>query len=432
METEEMFVEPEVSEGIATGTDLEEPMEPRSEDITEEISEESMSIEDLLLQIPGNAMLPSALAAEPTKIKVGFQIQIPGVTEKDQYRASLPQIATTDKGKEPLMVDTIQGHPAREIFSLICANIEFFIQLREQVIEAVSNFFNSFSIRRLSALGSLEEIAAKEEKVLNWGETDSVQIDLQRRVYIVAKYRELLLPKFLEARRHNFVSGTPTTAIDLKVLELLTAAHHFSLKVLLRKVKEHKLEWTRPTNSLFLKDTTLIAVTSFQQIIGLSSLPAGLDFSVQISPVLDITSVPTDSVLLSPSNLDFSFSSPHQSSSSASSMHFTDDILQDLRKEVKDLKAELSKDFDDKMAVIRNDLLEFRVETQGQLASLGTNLAELIAFITKGRDDKKGEVSSSMAEVSLLLEMVAVVVAGVSHQEKEVVVDLGRKVGDTG
>ncbi|KZV43321.1 hypothetical protein F511_35895 [Dorcoceras hygrometricum] len=69
--------------------------------------------------------------------------------------------------------------------------------------------------------------------------------------------------------------------------------------------------------------------------------------------------------------------------------------LADARQEVKDLKAELSKDFDDKLSIIHNDLLEFRVETQGQLASLGTNLAELISFITKGSDDKKGEVSSS-------------------------------------
>ncbi|KZV54978.1 mucin-2-like [Dorcoceras hygrometricum] len=69
--------------------------------------------------------------------------------------------------------------------------------------------------------------------------------------------------------------------------------------------------------------------------------------------------------------------------------------LADVRQEVKDLKAEFSKDLDDKLAVIRNDLLEFHVETQGQLASLGTNLAELIAFITKGSDDKKGKVSSS-------------------------------------
>ncbi|KZV54494.1 hypothetical protein F511_27162 [Dorcoceras hygrometricum] len=65
------------------------------------------------------------------------------------------------------------------------------------------------------------------------------------------------------------------------------------------------------------------------------------------------------------------------------------------QKEVKDLKVALSKDFDDKLADIRNDLLEFRVKTQEQLTSLGAHLAELIAFITKGSDDKKGEGSSS-------------------------------------
>ncbi|KZV50766.1 hypothetical protein F511_27968 [Dorcoceras hygrometricum] len=69
--------------------------------------------------------------------------------------------------------------------------------------------------------------------------------------------------------------------------------------------------------------------------------------------------------------------------------------LEATRKEVRDIKAALSKNFDDKLADIRNELLEFRVETQGQLASLGTHLAELIAFLTKGSDDKKGEGISS-------------------------------------
>ncbi|KZV56799.1 hypothetical protein F511_33893 [Dorcoceras hygrometricum] len=65
--------------------------------------------------------------------------------------------------------------------------------------------------------------------------------------------------------------------------------------------------------------------------------------------------------------------------------------LATIRKEVNDL----SEDLDVKLDVIHNVLLEFRVETQGQLASLSTNLAELIAFVTKGRDDKKVEVGSS-------------------------------------
>ncbi|KZV26409.1 hypothetical protein F511_36323 [Dorcoceras hygrometricum] len=65
--------------------------------------------------------------------------------------------------------------------------------------------------------------------------------------------------------------------------------------------------------------------------------------------------------------------------------------LANIRKEVRDI----SKEFDDKLAVIRNDLLEFRVETQEQYATLRANLAELMAFVTRGRDDKKGEVDSS-------------------------------------
>ncbi|KZV50301.1 hypothetical protein F511_36556 [Dorcoceras hygrometricum] len=180
-------VEPDVAEGIAMGIDLAEPVVTRSDYITVEIyerstavtDEESMSIEDFLQHISGDAMFPYVLAVEPTKIKFGHGIQIPGVHEVEQYKANLPQIAATDKGKEPLV-------------------------LREQVIEAVDTFFNSFSIRRLPALGSLEAIAAKGEKVMTWGETDSMHIALQRRVYIVVTYRELLLRKFFRGLKAQF------------------------------------------------------------------------------------------------------------------------------------------------------------------------------------------------------------------------------------
>ncbi|KZV28024.1 splicing factor 3B subunit 1-like [Dorcoceras hygrometricum] len=559
--------------------------------------EGSISIEDLLQQIPDDAMLPSVIAAEPTRIKFGLGIQIPGVNEVDQYKASLPQIAATDKGKEPLVVDTIQGHPAREILSLICADIDFLVQLREKVIEGVANFFNSFSLRRLAALGSVKAIAAKEERVLTWGETDSVHIALQRRVYIIYKYRELLR-KFLEARRHNFVFGTPTTTTDLKVLELLTAAHRFALKVFLRQMKEHKLEWTRPSNSHLFEGATIDRgffiprnhrtyfstcwIRAMILVDGSWLIDEGIDYwrpitrpvdsrkwellpqrpynddlaplcafiepvqdidsrspfsrivhdhwaevlpevesissdgstvyrspsprsalsissqdtdpvvqtglistepSVHIAPAVYIELDPTDTVSLSQQNPDIALPSPSQSSSTDSSMHFnTDDIplgadtaveqilmpttaspaidlteqfaqlrasisqlsikqmrtqisignlqnhllskiddlekasvdaliefkkcvraqngiftteLADIHKEIKDQKAELSKEFNDRLAAIRNDVLEFPVETQEQLTTLRDTLAKIMAYITRGRDDKNGEVGSS-------------------------------------
>ncbi|KZV17417.1 splicing factor 3B subunit 1-like [Dorcoceras hygrometricum] len=191
-----------LAKSVATMTDSEDT-EPLSKalELNEKPStsdEELMSLEDLLKQIHDDMMMPSVTAAEPTKIKFGQGIEI---REVDLYKASLPQIAADyDKGKEPLVVDTIQGNTAREIFSLICADIDFVVQLREQlreqVIEDVVKFFNSFSFRRLAVLDSVKDIAAKEELVLTWAETDSVHIALQR-----------------------------------------------------RQVKEHKLEWTQPYSS---------------------------------------------------------------------------------------------------------------------------------------------------------------------------------------
>ncbi|KZT76755.1 subtilisin-like protease [Dorcoceras hygrometricum] len=119
------------------------------------------------------------------------------------------------------------------MFQLICGDIEFLIQLRVKVIDEVAKFFNSFSLRRLAVLKSVINIAAQEEHVLTWAETDSVQVALQRRLYIVAKYRELLLRKFLEAHRANFSFGQPWSAMALQIIDLLSAAHSTFVKDLL-------------------------------------------------------------------------------------------------------------------------------------------------------------------------------------------------------
>ncbi|KZV15677.1 hypothetical protein F511_31862 [Dorcoceras hygrometricum] len=77
--------------------------------------EELMSLDDLLMQITEDMMLPSVSAAEITKIRLGESINIPGVQEHDLYYASLPRISVHDKGKEPLVEDEpIKGNPARE------------------------------------------------------------------------------------------------------------------------------------------------------------------------------------------------------------------------------------------------------------------------------------------------------------------------------
>ncbi|KZV24640.1 hypothetical protein F511_27251 [Dorcoceras hygrometricum] len=127
--------------------------------------------------------------------------------------------------------------------------LEIVPMIREALVEEISSLFYSFSLLSLSDLTSISDLAEKEEQVLKWAETDSLQTAVRRRLYIIAKYREMLLRKLLEARHDNFESGTPTSAIDLQVLDLLSEAHSISLINLLEQLKQHRLEWTRPSRS---------------------------------------------------------------------------------------------------------------------------------------------------------------------------------------
>ncbi|KZV29669.1 hypothetical protein F511_15477 [Dorcoceras hygrometricum] len=183
--------------------------------------EESMSLEDILKKIPADVMLPSVTAAEITRIRFAPSIEIPGVHEGDWYKASLPQSSTTDKGKAPLVEETIKGHPAREMFSFICAYIDFLVQLRE--------------------------------KFLAWVETDSLETAVRRREFTIAKYREMLLRKFLESHHQHFQAGQPSTATDLQIIALLSNAHIFAVETLQTQMRIHRPKWERICSSRFFE-----------------------------------------------------------------------------------------------------------------------------------------------------------------------------------
>ncbi|KZV46770.1 hypothetical protein F511_13490 [Dorcoceras hygrometricum] len=206
--------------------------------------DESMTLEEILSTIPAGSSLPST-TGEVTKIQLGKSIHFRVVNEGDSYKASLPNISYAEKGKAPLHEkDPIKGNLTEEIFALICADIYLLVRLREQVIDEVDRFFNSFSFKKLAAL-KLEEIYAKEELVLTWAKTDSTKVALHRLTYILTKYRELLLRKFLKTRKSNFVSGTPSSAIDLQVLDKLSDLDLFVLEELKVQTQEHGIRWEK-------------------------------------------------------------------------------------------------------------------------------------------------------------------------------------------
>ncbi|KZV24227.1 hypothetical protein F511_35113 [Dorcoceras hygrometricum] len=180
-------------------------------------ADEQMSLDDILLTIPVDIHLPST-CMEVNKITMGKSIKIPGVSKWSGFLKSLPRIPAGDKGKQILVEkDPVKGNPAKEHYSLICADIDLLVSLRAQVIDEVATFFHSFSLRKLASI-NFEEMYRKEEQVLHWGETESPQVAIQRKFYILLKYRTVLVRKFLEAWRVNFAPGQGSSAVDIQVV----------------------------------------------------------------------------------------------------------------------------------------------------------------------------------------------------------------------
>ncbi|KZV18185.1 hypothetical protein F511_11088 [Dorcoceras hygrometricum] len=209
------------------------------------LDDEQKSLEDILLTIPVDVPLPSA-GMEITKIVMCNEIKIPGVSEKTWFLSSLPKIPADHKGKAIVVEkDPIKGNPAQEHYFLINADIDLLVELRAKVINEVAQFFNSFSLKKLATI-NIEEMYKKEEQVLSWGETESPQLAIQRKLYILLKYREVLVQKFLGSWKSNFVPGQGSSAIDLRVIELLSDLHLFILEELTKEARAHGLSWKNP------------------------------------------------------------------------------------------------------------------------------------------------------------------------------------------
>ncbi|KZV16885.1 hypothetical protein F511_35061 [Dorcoceras hygrometricum] len=208
-------------------------------------ADEQMSLDDILLTIPVDIPLPST-CMEVTKITMGKSIKIPGVSKWTWFLQSLPSIPVNDKGKQILVEkDPVKGNPAKEHYSLICADIDLLVSLRAQVIDEVASFFHSFSLKKLATI-NFEEMYRKEELVLSWGETESPQEAIQRKFYILLKFRTVLVWKFLDAWRANFVPGQGSSAIDIQVIELLSDLYLSLLEELAKEARAHNLIWNKP------------------------------------------------------------------------------------------------------------------------------------------------------------------------------------------
>ncbi|KZV56944.1 hypothetical protein F511_19586 [Dorcoceras hygrometricum] len=78
---------------------------------------------------------------------------------------------------------------------------------------------------------------------------EQIPEDMMLRLLLLQSLQGSSFDLGLRSRESKKETGTPTTAIDLQVLEMLSDAHRVALEKLLKQKKEHQLEWTRPSNS---------------------------------------------------------------------------------------------------------------------------------------------------------------------------------------
>ncbi|KZV16859.1 hypothetical protein F511_09790 [Dorcoceras hygrometricum] len=88
-----------------------------------------------------------------------------------------------------------------------------------------------------------------EDIVKQW-EAENPVIAIQRKFYILLKYRTVLVWKFLDAWRNNFAPGQGSSAVDVQVIELLSALHFSLLEELAKETRSLGLSWTKPCCSL--------------------------------------------------------------------------------------------------------------------------------------------------------------------------------------
>ncbi|KZV37005.1 hypothetical protein F511_12917 [Dorcoceras hygrometricum] len=446
--------------------------------------DELLSIEEHQARIPFNASIPSTLAPTITPIRFGQGIEF---REVDAYKASLSQIDASDKGKGILVEYDVQGHPAREIFSLICADIEFLIALREKVVEDVSIFVSSFSLQKLATLQS-EDIFAKEGQVshgqrqtrvffpFSGGDSSLLNIencfstiqDIDSRPYISRAFSivwaeicmEVVQFSLLDSLRTvgsvNFcrdlvVRGSVVEVIETlpkrfrRIIQQSMNCSSFVDSVVQLDSADIQLEDVQDFEVLSSDGSTVYRSPSLRQESSSSfssdesmnfddstsiSLPATASTTPDVTEALNQLRASIDEIhaqdrvlgaLRRDSNdqrnlLSLELQSSHKQLGTQIVTTGLDvvDVRRVVRESHQELNARINS-LDEQVAATRNDLLKFSAQAQQTLNIITSQLSELVAYINRGGDNKKGKVAAALYH-HLLIKSETVAMQVVEHQ----------------
>ncbi|KZV32474.1 hypothetical protein F511_16526 [Dorcoceras hygrometricum] len=231
--------------------------------VDEPVEESATGVQETSTDVPDSEEKP---VADPDDIieQILIQLDTAAATQGDNTetwfdRAFDKEFATSEQEKqdseEEIVFDVAKTdeeassskHHPEELMSL---------DVRDKVMVDVVEFFHSFSLNKLHDPESLKILKEKEILMLEWAGTDSLETAVKRRLYILAKYREMLLRKFLESHQKYLVPGQPWTATASQIIDILSVAHSKSLEVLVSQQKENGLPIEQPCTSAYL-DTSI-------------------------------------------------------------------------------------------------------------------------------------------------------------------------------
>ncbi|KZV51878.1 hypothetical protein F511_13562 [Dorcoceras hygrometricum] len=237
---------------------------------------------------------------------------------------------------------------------------------------------HSFSLSRLEVFCSVKDIVAKEEQKLAWAETDSLETAVQRRIALVIRgtVRDLEVDptEFCGVFRRGpnvqlisyDYSSTHPDPDSLRTSSTSTSPMDFVADI-------PELEQSLAASTQILMPTTAIPVTDFTE--SFAQLRASVtQLSIKQLRTKDSIGNLENQLLSKIDNLEKALAEAHTQQDQVPR------DLADIRKEVQNQKAAM---------------LAFREEFQEHYSTLHEHLAEIIAYINRGRDDKKGESCSN-------------------------------------
>ncbi|KZV37749.1 dystroglycan-like [Dorcoceras hygrometricum] len=363
-------------------------------------ADELTSLDDILLSIPVDIPLPST-CMDVTKIKMGQAVKIPGVTKWTWFLKHLPRIPADDKGKAVLVEkDPVKGNPAKEHYSLICADID--LLLSGSVSSFAPNQPTVFAVRVSQFCSVFVNMS-----LFSW----LPSTDISEFLSSIALDKTVL--RSFQSSQDSF-SVAPRVQLALQQQQSSSSSSSSSSSLRFDATDIDATASSRPTispdlSAMFADFQVTLSEQLFESQSNIYSKLHKIEQNVR------------DSLSDQATVFKSLYQEAHQENRTLDDVQtirfneFPKKVLEqnasifvglaDVRKEVQDVNAkvdimakcltDIQKDAEATKEALSHQLFEFHSQAQENHSVIHAQLSELVDYIHRGRADKKGEISGS-------------------------------------